>query len=84
MHGCTFARTLPKLREYVARLPSMKLRGQHYFGWNTGWVCHGGIFWFRVLGFGAYRIRGERPYLLVPGRPPKRNVDLIARATRNA
>jgi hypothetical protein len=41
------------------------------------WVWRGGIFWMRVFGWGFYRIRGERPYLLRPGKPPKRNLGLI-------
>lgn len=52
----------------------MSLRGQHRLWRGTGWVWVGGIFWARVFGWGVYRIRGERPYLLRPGRPPVRNV----------
>lgn len=50
-----------------------RLDGQHYFGCGTGWIRSGGVFWFRVCGWGMYRVRGERPYLLRPGVPPKRN-----------
>lgn len=47
------------------------LRGQHRLGQATGWVWSGGVFWFRVCGWGFYRIRGKRPQLLRPGQPPR-------------
>jgi hypothetical protein len=52
---------------------------QRYFGHGTGWVKRGGIFWFRVFGWGLYRIRGERPYLLRPGQGPRRAANLLWR-----
>lgn len=48
-------------------------RGHHWLirrkGVTTGYYSAGSLFYWRVLGLGYYRFRGERPYVLLPGRP---------------
>ena len=60
----------------------MRLHGQHHLFGATGWFWQGGIFWFRIGGWGLYRVRGERPYLLRRGQPPRRPANLLWKGLR--
>lgn len=48
----------------------MTLRGLHRLGKETGWLWSGGIFWFRVFGWGIWKAKTHTPRLLRPGKPP--------------